>query len=61
MAPRIRPSAVRRGGPDVCRARGDPPRTRPRGAARRTVTVLPPGVVHDGRPAPCAAGFRKRE
>ena len=35
--------------------------TRPRGAARRTVTILPPGVVHDGRPAPGAAGFRKRE
>src|SRR6201987_1004313 len=35
--------------------------TRPRAAARRTVTILPPGVVHDGRPAPGAAGFRKRE
>jgi hypothetical protein len=35
--------------------------SRPRGAARRTVTILPPGVVHDGRPAPGAAGFRKRE
>jgi AraC-like DNA-binding protein len=35
--------------------------TRPRGAARRTVTILPPGVVHDGRPAPGATGFRKRE
>jgi hypothetical protein len=30
--------------------------TRPRGAARRTVTILPPGVAHDGRPAPGAAG-----
>src|SRR5215467_2310595 len=35
--------------------------TRPRGASRRTVTILPPGVVHDGRPAHGAAGFRKRE
>jgi hypothetical protein len=35
--------------------------TRPRGAARHTVTILPPGIVHDGRPAPGAAGFRKRE
>ena len=35
--------------------------TRPRGAARRTVTILPPGVIHDGRPAPGTAGFRKRE
>ena len=35
--------------------------TRPRGAARRSVTILPPWVVHDGRPAPGAAGFRKRE
>jgi AraC-like DNA-binding protein len=35
--------------------------TRPRGAGRRTVTILPPGVVHDGRPAPGAPGFRKRE
>lgn len=31
------------------------------GAAGQTVTLLPPGVVHDGRPAPGAAGFRKRE
>jgi AraC-like DNA-binding protein len=30
-------------------------------AARPTVTILPPGVPHDGRPAPGAAGFRKRE
>jgi AraC-like DNA-binding protein len=35
--------------------------TRPRGADRHTVTILPPGVVHDGRPAPGTAGFRKRE
>jgi len=25
------------------------------------VTILPPGVAHDGRPAPGASGFRKRE
>ena len=31
------------------------------GAARQTVTILPPGVPHDGRPAPGARGFRKRE
>jgi AraC-like DNA-binding protein len=30
-------------------------------AAKQTVTILPPGVVHDGRPAPGAGGFRKRE
>ena len=30
-------------------------------AAPRSVTVLPPGVVHDGRPAPGAGWFRKRE
>jgi AraC-like DNA-binding protein len=30
-------------------------------AAGQTVTILPPGVAHDGRPAPGAAGFRKRE
>ena len=30
-------------------------------AARTTVTILPPGVSHDGRPAPGLAGFRKRE
>lgn len=30
-------------------------------AARSTVTILPPGVPHDGRPAPGTAGFRKRE
>lgn len=29
-------------------------------AVQRTVTILPPGVVHDGQPAPRAAGFRKR-
>ena len=34
---------------------------RPCGAAGQTVTILPPGVVHDGRPAPGARGFRKRE
>jgi len=31
------------------------------GAAGPTVTILPPGVAHDGRPAPGASGFRKRE
>lgn len=31
------------------------------GAARQSVTILPPGVPHDGRPAPGANGFRKRE
>jgi AraC-like DNA-binding protein len=30
-------------------------------AAGQTVTLLPPGVPHDGRPAPGADGFRKRE
>ena len=25
------------------------------------MTILPPGVTHDGRPAPGASGFRKRE
>lgn len=30
-------------------------------AAGPTVTILPPGIPHDGRPAPGAAGFRKRE
>lgn len=30
-------------------------------AANGTVTILPPGVVHDGRPAPGVGGFRKRE
>lgn len=30
-------------------------------AAGQTVTILPPGVPHDGRPAPGASGFRKRE
>lgn len=31
------------------------------GAAGQSVTILPPGVAHDGRPAPGASGFRKRE
>jgi AraC-like DNA-binding protein len=31
------------------------------GAAGQTVTILPPGVAHDGRPAPGAGGFSKRE
>jgi hypothetical protein len=31
------------------------------GAVGQTVTILPPGVAHDGRPAPGASGFRKRE
>ena len=30
-------------------------------AVGQTVTILPPGVAHDGRPAPGATGFRKRE
>jgi AraC-like DNA-binding protein len=30
-------------------------------ATGQTVTILPPGVAHDGRPAPGAGGFRKRE
>lgn len=30
------------------------------GAVGQTVTLLPPGVVHDGRPAPGTRGFRKR-
>lgn len=30
-------------------------------AAGSTVTILPPGIPHDGRPGPGAAGFRKRE
>jgi AraC-like DNA-binding protein len=30
-------------------------------AGGETVTILPPGVVHDGRPAPGQLGFRKRE
>ena len=34
---------------------------RERFAAGQTVTILPPGVPHDGGPAPGAAGFRKRE
>jgi AraC-like DNA-binding protein len=34
---------------------------RPRGASPRTVAVLPPGVVHNGKPAAgAAAGFHKR-
>jgi AraC-like DNA-binding protein len=31
------------------------------GAWGQTVTILPPGVAHDGGPAPGASGFRKRE
>lgn len=31
------------------------------GAAGQGVTILPPGVPHDGRPAPGVRGFRKRE
>jgi AraC-like DNA-binding protein len=34
---------------------------RERFAAGQTVTILPPGVPHDGGPAPGEAGFRKRE
>lgn len=34
---------------------------RERFAAGQTIAVLPPGVPHDGRPAPGAMGFRKRE
>lgn len=34
---------------------------RERFAAGETVIILPPGVPHDGRPAPGAGGFRKRE
>jgi AraC-like DNA-binding protein len=30
-------------------------------AAGQAVVLLPPGVAHDGRPAPGAPGFRKRE
>ena len=30
-------------------------------AAGQSVTLLPPGVAHDGRPAPGAFGFQKRE
>jgi AraC-like DNA-binding protein len=30
------------------------------GAARSTVAVLPPGVIHDGQAAPGIVGFRKR-
>ena len=31
------------------------------GSAGQTVTLLPPGVTHNGRPAIGASGFRKRE
>jgi AraC-like DNA-binding protein len=31
------------------------------GAAGQAVAILPPGVTHDGRPAPGTSGFRKRE
>jgi len=31
------------------------------GAHPNSVSILPPGVVHDGRPAPGAQSFRKRE
>ena len=34
--------------------------TRQCGTAGQTVSILPPGVVHDGRPAPRTHGFRKR-
>jgi AraC-like DNA-binding protein len=34
--------------------------TRHCGAAGQAVTILPPGVAHDGRPAPGVEGFRKR-
>src|SRR4051794_11411239 len=34
--------------------------TRHCGASGRTVAVLPPGVIHDGRPADGSPGFRKR-
>lgn len=34
--------------------------SRHRDASGQAVTVLPPGVVHDGRPADGAPGFRKR-
>jgi AraC-like DNA-binding protein len=30
-------------------------------AAGQSVSLLPPGIVHDGRPAPGATGFRERE
>ncbi len=30
-------------------------------AGGETVTILPPGVIHDGSPAPGQRGFRKRE
>jgi len=34
---------------------------RPCQAAGNTVSLLPPGIVHDGRPAPGLTGFRERE
>lgn len=34
--------------------------TRQCGAVGQTISILPPGVVHDGRPAPGTHGFRKR-
>jgi AraC-like DNA-binding protein len=34
---------------------------RPCQAAGHSVALLPPGIVHDGRPAPGAAGYRERE
>ncbi|MGH3586084.1 MAG: AraC family transcriptional regulator [Pseudonocardia sp.] len=34
--------------------------SRHRGAHGQTISVLPPGVIHDGRPADGVAGFRKR-
>ena len=34
---------------------------RSHGAAGQAVRLLPPGIVHDGRPAPGVSGFRKRE
>jgi AraC-like DNA-binding protein len=34
--------------------------SRHRGASGQSVTILPPRVVHDGRPADGAPGFRKR-
>jgi AraC-like DNA-binding protein len=34
--------------------------SRHRGASGRSVSILPPGVIHDGRPADGAPGFRKR-
>jgi AraC-like DNA-binding protein len=34
---------------------------RPCQAAGHSVSLLPPGIVHDGRPAPGATGYRERE